>query len=199
MATHSALTGAELHEPKGIENAEEGMIYLADGAGSGSWTYSPLGWGYYQDAGAAQVIGTTAAKISIDGAGSLTQEAYLPPEIRGTGSLWDTTNDKIMPIRTGDAYDVRVDLPITAESGSPTELTLQFDIGGAATPTIVILQRYITTGKSTPYTMSVGFPILSLTDTTTTNGVQIFAVTDTGTVTITNPSITLVKNTDGSF
>lgn len=34
---HNALTGAELHEPKGIAAAASGAVYVANGAGSGSW------------------------------------------------------------------------------------------------------------------------------------------------------------------
>lgn len=34
---HNTLTGAELHEPKGIDAAGSGEIYVADGAGSGAW------------------------------------------------------------------------------------------------------------------------------------------------------------------
>lgn len=37
MVFHKDLTGANLHEPKGIENANSGDIYIADGAGSGVW------------------------------------------------------------------------------------------------------------------------------------------------------------------
>lgn len=35
---HSALTGDQLHEPKGVATAASGEVYVADGAGSGSWT-----------------------------------------------------------------------------------------------------------------------------------------------------------------
>jgi microcystin-dependent protein len=38
MGAHKNLTGADLHEPKGVENASSGMVYVADGAGSGVWT-----------------------------------------------------------------------------------------------------------------------------------------------------------------
>ena len=34
---HASLTGAELHEPKGADAATNGTVYVADGAGSGSW------------------------------------------------------------------------------------------------------------------------------------------------------------------
>jgi hypothetical protein len=35
---HATLTGAALHEPKGIATADSGTVYVADGAGSGSWS-----------------------------------------------------------------------------------------------------------------------------------------------------------------
>lgn len=38
MPLHRDLTGAELHEPKGVESALSGTVYVANGSGSGSWT-----------------------------------------------------------------------------------------------------------------------------------------------------------------
>lgn len=35
---HNQLTGADLHEPKGVATATVGQVYIADGAGSGDWT-----------------------------------------------------------------------------------------------------------------------------------------------------------------
>jgi hypothetical protein len=40
MAEHKDLTGADLHEPKGIATASDGQSYMADGLGSGSWVYT---------------------------------------------------------------------------------------------------------------------------------------------------------------
>lgn len=37
MVQHSSLSGSECHEPKGADTATSGEIYVADGAGSGSW------------------------------------------------------------------------------------------------------------------------------------------------------------------
>lgn len=37
MTQHSALTGADLHEPKGAASATRGQVYVANGAGSGAW------------------------------------------------------------------------------------------------------------------------------------------------------------------
>lgn len=38
---HSQITGAQNHEPKGVESATSGQVYRADGLGSGSWTSVP--------------------------------------------------------------------------------------------------------------------------------------------------------------
>lgn len=35
---HAAITDPNIHEPKGIATAEDGQVYVADGAGSGEWT-----------------------------------------------------------------------------------------------------------------------------------------------------------------
>lgn len=37
MPAHRNLTGADLHEPKGVATAAAGTVYVANGAGSGSW------------------------------------------------------------------------------------------------------------------------------------------------------------------
>lgn len=34
---HRFLTGSDLHEPKGVENAAAGTVYIASGSGSGTW------------------------------------------------------------------------------------------------------------------------------------------------------------------
>jgi hypothetical protein len=42
MPEHKDLTGADLHEPKGVDVASAGQVYLADGLGSGSWSHTQL-------------------------------------------------------------------------------------------------------------------------------------------------------------
>ena|ERR1043165_2840345 len=37
MTEHRLLTGASLHEPKGVESATNGQVYVANGSGSGVW------------------------------------------------------------------------------------------------------------------------------------------------------------------
>lgn len=163
------------------------------------YNQTPGGWGYYKDDGASgQVINTSATKLSINGLGSATDTASLPLAIRGTDHLWDTAADRITPILENDSYDFRLDLPITAKSGSPSELTIQLDISSSSTPTTVIVEHFFDTGKTAPYTLSFGVPLF-VGSTFIANGGQIFLTVDTGTVTITAPAITLVRSHNGNM
>jgi len=163
--------------------------------------YDVHGWGNYVDAlttPATQVITTTPSKLQIDGAGATSESGYLPREIRGISELWDTTNDKITPINIGDSYSLRIDLGITAKSGLPTLLNLQLDIGGGATPTIVIVDRVIGAPKTPPYNISIAFPIFCLA-TFIANGGQLFLSTDTGTITIGKRIINIYRISNGAI
>lgn len=198
MPLHSVITDPDLHEPKGISTASQGRVYVSNGAGSGSWLHIPSGWGYYQHNGIAQTFNTTDAKLLINGLGILTNSTHLPREIRGTSQLWSTVDNKITPIRVGDAYTVRLDLPITARSAA-TELTVSLDIGGGATPTTVILPKFVGVGKTAPFTVSVDIPLVVLTSTTQLNGIQFFLKVDSGSIDVTNPSITIIRTHSGNI
>ena len=163
--------------------------------------YNTPGWGFYvedQSVASTQVITTTSALLQIDGLGATSNSSYLPHEIKGISELWDVVNNKITPISIGDGYTVRIDLEITAKTGTPTELVLELDISGLATPTTVIVERIIGTGKTPPYTVSVGFPWFSLT-TFIANGGQIFLRTDIGTVTLTERQISIHRISNGNL
>ncbi len=76
MTAHSALTGADLHEPKGAAAATAGQVYVADGAGSGAWNATPT-WSNYT---------TTSAIKNIN---RLTLVLYMPNIASGgTASGW---------------------------------------------------------------------------------------------------------------
>lgn len=159
------------------------------------------GFGFYvedQTVASTQTITTTASKLIIDGAGATSTSAYLPLEIRGVSELWDVLNNKITPIAIGDGYTMRIDLQITAKTGSPTELLLDLDIGGGASPTINIVERTISSAKAPPYNVSIGFPFFSL-STFKTNGGQLFLATDTGTVEITKRQISIHRISSGQL
>lgn len=73
--THASLTGADLHEPKGVASTTLGNVYVANGAGSGSWqrltqaSVSVNGIGYPSGAGGtvtqatSKATGVTLSKI----------------------------------------------------------------------------------------------------------------------------------------
>lgn len=195
---HNVITDAERHEPKGLSTALNGQVYLARGSDTGAWVYLPVGWGYYADNTAGQTVNTVASKLSVNGLGSASESGYLPREIRGSSELWDTSADKITPIAAGDTYNIQLQLPITADTGTPTVLDIALDIGGAATPSNIQTARDISVSKTPPYTVSVGFPIFCLA-TFITNGGQFFLSTDTGTVTIVGATILIDRNTSGAI
>ena len=163
--------------------------------------YDTAGFGFYvedQTTPSTQVITTTPTLLEIDGLGATSTSAYIPHEIRGISELWDSTVNEIKPIGIGDGYTVRIDLQITAKGGSPTEIKLELDINGGATPSIVIVERIINTGKTPPYTVAVGFPFFTL-DTFFANGGRIFLSTDSGTITLTNRSISIHRISNGNL
>lgn len=195
---HTALSNAELHEPKGVSSAQNGKVYVANGLGSGNWSYLPVGWGYYKDNGAGQSIGTTATKMTCNGGDGTSNTAHLPFVIRGTGNLWDTSTNKITPVASGDAYTVLLALPISAKTGAPTLLNVALDIGGGASPTNVIYEQDVNATKATPFAQYVTIPINTLAA-FLTNGGQIFLKVDTGTVTVLNPAITIYMEYSGTL
>lgn len=146
--------------------------------------YDERGWGYYQDDDSTQqTITTSEQKLTIDTLGSSTNTDYLPTGLTNVSTFWDSDNNKITPEAIGDGYDVRLDMDIDSKSGNPGTLTVQLDIGGQSTPTIVINERSVSLSKTPPYKISVGFPIFTLA-TFVTNGGQLFLSTDSGSIVI---------------
>jgi len=101
----------------------------------------------------------------------------------GVTSLWDTTNDKIVPVKSGDSYDIRIDFTISERVSNPQYLIMILDIGGESGITNNIMERRIDINRSAPFAISFAFPIFTL-DTFLANGGQIFFATDAGTATI---------------
>lgn len=167
---------------------------------AGSDRYEPTGWGYYADsetAPATQALTTTYQKLQID-AGT-TINSYLPQTLRlSGGELWDNVNDLITPVTEGDSYTVRLDLEITATGGGAGALYVQFDIGGAATPTNVVVDRVVTFGKAAPFTLNFTTSLYSL-STFLANGGQIFIATDAGTATLASRGILITRTASGAI
>lgn len=160
---------------------------------------SETGWGFYEDSltTPTQTFNSTPSKLSIDKLGSQTFEGELPLDINGLGSLWDSTNNKITPVNSGDSWDIRLDLQVQNRTSNPNYALLKFDIGGLATPSIVIVERRFEVSGTTPFQVSFSTAVFSR-DTFINNGCQLFIETDTGSIDVSTRNI-LIKRDHKAF
>lgn len=160
--------------------------------------YGISGWGYYQDSLTTPTITVTTSftQITIDATGLLTNESYLPYEIRGTGHLWAT--NKITPVNVGDDYDGRMDIEVTGRTGSPTHIEFIIDIGNSTPDTNRVFTGYMLSTNATPYKQNLPIDFYTLT-TFLTNGGKIYARVDTGTITIGNRAIKISRKGRGDI
>lgn len=75
---HNVITDPDLHEPKGVASATSGKVYVANGAGSGTWSYPVAG----QDTALDGQVFTS------DGAGA---GAWEYPPAKGHGEIYITS------------------------------------------------------------------------------------------------------------
>jgi hypothetical protein len=171
-------------EPKGASTALVGQQYYSDGAGSGQWLYPPEGWGVYADNEAAtQMFNTTPAPISINSLGAVTDERYLPREMRGVSSFWNTAINRIISPQLGDSFDVRVDFSVISTTASPTYILFQLDMGAPGSPIIIAEEEISFDRTATPFAFSVSFPVFAA-ETFMANGAQLLLSTNTGTASL---------------
>lgn len=159
----------------------------------------PNGWGFYDDAlttPATQTFNTIASKIQIDGGGAQTDENHLPNSIKGLSSLWDVVNDEILPVTEGDSFDLRVNLVVDSKAGNPNVLIMELDIGGGATPTIVIARDDKTVTNTPPYALIYTLPFFTL-STFITNKGQLFFSTDTGSLVVSVRQVLIIRTSSG--
>lgn len=160
--------------------------------------YKVTGWAYYADSLATPTVTITTSytQITIDTLGVLTNEAYLPGEIRGSGHLW--AGSKVTPISLGDDYDGRLDITVTAKSGSPTLMDVIMDISGSTAGTNKIYTGYIQTGGTVPYDQSLYLDFFTL-STALANGAKIYARVDSGSITLGRRNIKISRKSKGGL
>lgn len=140
MVDHASLTGAALHEPKGVATAAAGDVYIADGAGSGAWdgidyvTFpagTVIGFAYSQDQTA--ISGT--AKIPMDNTIPQSSEGFevltvsitpklstsvLKVEVQLTASEISNTQEVITAaLFLNSESDARAAINVGAQYGTP--------------------------------------------------------------------------------
>lgn len=160
--------------------------------------YGVTGWGYYQDSLATPTISvnTSFTQITIDKLGTLTEESYLPYEIRGSGTLWAT--NKITPVNVGDDYDGRLDITVTGRTGVPAYIEFIIDISGSTPDTNRIFTGYMLSTNVTPYKQNLPIDFFTL-STFLANGGKIYARVDVGSVTIGGRAIKISRKGRGDI
>jgi hypothetical protein len=188
MGVNTTLN-AFLTDASGIDSSIEDPTSTVNLTLAGGDT-NTKGWGFYtDDVTSNQVVTTTDLKLLINGDGSNSNEEYLP---KNNGSIWDVSTSQMTPAEVGASYDVRIQLDITSLSGNPTQMNFKLDIGGGATPTIVIMEQTVTLKNNVPQSVVISTPIFCL-QTFVDNGGQMFMSSNTGTITIENRTILLVR------
>jgi hypothetical protein len=82
---HSALTGANLHEPKGVAAAAANLVYVSDGAASGDWAEVTLDvLADTAKAFQAQLLHTRDSKSSNSDGGTFTSGAWRTRTLNST-------------------------------------------------------------------------------------------------------------------
>lgn len=143
---HNTLTTTDLHEPKGVDSASSNEVYLADGAGSGSWVHpNPHGGWRYTAIGTGttftgptsntlmNVVGVTTHLHDFTNnslgrltyTGTPTRHIHLVCDMslkHSTGSGQDIFFDFYKNGTTASAENV-----ITADSGNYQHMAMHFD------------------------------------------------------------------------
>lgn len=152
---HSALTGSNLHEPKGASSATIGQVYVANGAGSGAWTnisstsftgmiadfvapVVPTGW---LECDGSDVSTTTYAALF-----AVTSISQSGTRVNGSpiiGSLASTTGIKAgyYIFGTGIAAGTTV---LTVDSS--IQITLSANASSTGTSTVYVSPWYLASG-----------------------------------------------------
>ena len=129
MAEHKDLTGSNLHEPKGIASANKNRVYVSDGSGSGAWEKLD-GFVYYRDdrtttGNSTQILtDNTPQKFICNKAGLARQK--LPTD--ASNPLWDTANNKHVPIAADDIYQIQIGF-VAENYDAGTHLDIALDTG----------------------------------------------------------------------
>lgn len=105
------MTGSNLHEPKGADSATAKKVYVADGAGSGSWVkISP------QSLYNLSTNGSAGQFVSVDGSGGFT----LVSGAHGQTDFFNATTPYTIAVTAGTPVKVA---PTTIAGGVPQNIT----------------------------------------------------------------------------
>jgi hypothetical protein len=161
MATvqHSALTDPNIHEPKGVSSAAAGKVYVANGAGSGSWLY-PSGHAYADmyitGSSTAQTLSAASAKAKLNPTGAWTANGFQAATI-------DATNGQIT-VATGGVYQLDFWMVFeTAAVASGAAYNFHYAINGTPGTRKVYVKK-TSNGVDTLNVSAIGYATLAAND-----------------------------------
>ncbi len=161
MATvqHSALTDPNIHEPKGVSTAAAGKVYVANGAGSGSWLY-PSGHAYADmyitGSSTAQTLSAASAKAKLNPTGAWTANGFQAATI-------DATNGQIT-VATGGVYQLDFWMVFeTAAVASGAAYNFHYAINGTPGTRKVYVKK-TSNGVDTLNVSAIGYATLAAND-----------------------------------
>lgn len=160
MPEHNALTGSQLHEPKGADSAASGTVYVSDGAGSGTWTNPSSDYGsiYTQESDTVSIssIGTTTQTLAFanDGPDNIVVADSANNRITCTnaGKYFVTFNISFSTTAAGDAglYEFKV-----VDDGTPTRLAAAREMSGSSDTGSTSVAGIIEIGAGSQLTVEV--------------------------------------------
>lgn len=157
--SHSTLTGADLHEPKGVSTAAAGTVYTANGSGSGTWSSitatlsftgmvadfaaptAPTGW--LECNGSAVSRSTYAALFTVQTIQQSGTRTSGTPQITGLSS---TANMKATYKVSGAGIPAGATI-ISVDSA--TQITLSANATSSGTSTVVVSPWGLGDGSTT--------------------------------------------------
>ncbi len=141
---HSALTSSELHEPKGANTASAGEVYVADGAGSGTWVAPPIGFCFYSNNTGTTISAPTSYTLLNPATATASTQRDVSHNSAGrltyTGS--ETVGLKVLATMTLEmtaSCDVDV---VIALNGTPTSAHAHHTVQGASDLVNLTLLEY---------------------------------------------------------
>jgi hypothetical protein len=123
MADHAGLTGASLHESKGVASAAVGTVYVANGAGSGSWT--TLGHTSLA-AGAAVAFGYTQTITEFSTTSLIPLDDTIPQITEGVEVLTLSHTPKL------STNILKIDVALQVESGTNSHVNAALFVDATA-------------------------------------------------------------------
>ena len=206
-------------ELPGVDAASAGDIYVADGAGGGSWVTAESmgsgvapagstlvsdgagslsfarykGWGQWQDTdttvGTPSQTLTAASRTLWNNDGGTLTIQKSPTDL--VNPLWDVSTNKIQPIAAFDVYHLRVGFTVENYAGSTPYITIDLDIGS---PIGIITARDVSLRKGgSAQEISVAFPFFAG-DTFLANGGEVYLTYQgTGTCDIYKANVMIVR------